>query len=156
MSRNDTIYAKIMRYGNDILESEIFLEGEHQKHHHIDTVAHHSLEVAKLSLKIADRLSKFGIKVNEEALIKASLCHDLGIIGRREKFHSPWQTTFGHPKDSAMIASDITGSNDQIENMIRSHMFPASPVLPKSKEAWILILADKTAPVIELFKSHKH
>lgn len=40
----------------------------------------------------------------------------------------------------------------KVEGMIRSHMWPISPMrIPKSREAWILCIADKRCSLVETF-----
>ena len=50
---------------------------------------------------------------------------------------------FTHPRQALFSAYQEFSLKPIEENMILSHMLPLLPVLPKSKEAWFLCLADK-------------
>ena len=97
---NEEIRRLLEEYGEEILESEEFQKAYRQKHHKIMTVADHSLGVAIISLRICRLLEKMHINVHEKELIISALCHDLGILGRDEKYKNDLECCSRHPKDS--------------------------------------------------------
>ena len=85
----------LITYGHRILESNQFANAKDQKHHFRTDVASHSINVALFCIAFYQLLSLFHIKLNLATLIIAALAHDLGIIGRREKFSSNYQCLKG-------------------------------------------------------------
>lgn len=145
----------LITYGHRILESNQFANAKDQKHHFRTDVASLSINVALFCIAFYQLLSLFHIKLNLATLIIAALAHDLGIIGRRENFSSNYQCLKGHPKDSVAAVREIIPEVDiRICDAISSHMFPLYPILPTSREAWILTLADKCATCTDLFRHY--
>lgn len=117
----------LITYGHRILESNQFANAKDQKHHFRTDVASHSINVALFCIAFYQLLSLFHIKLNLATLIIAALAHDLGIIGRREKFSSNYQCLKGHPKDSVAAVREIIPEVDiRVCDAISSHMFPCT------------------------------
>ena len=140
---NDNIRDIILKYGSSILCSEEFRKTFEQTHHHITTVGDHTLGVTSEAVKICLR---HGLEDDYTLsnVVTSCLCHDLGIIGREDKFSNNLETLVWHPRHSAEVYMDMTGEEDKrVLNSIRSHMFPLKMCIPRYKESWILVLADK-------------
>ena len=74
---------------------------------------------------------------------------DLKITTRAAALHDiDDYPLFNHSKKCAEKASEIEKDKKIIE-AIRTHMFPLSKI-PKSKEAWVLTIADKLAIIIDM------
>ncbi len=143
-TKNQIIQKKIQRYGSAILHSESFDRAAHQRHHICGTVSEHTLTVCTIGLRIARLLNKAGFNVNEKDLVEGSLCHDLGMIGRDEKYNKQTKAWKMHPKESLKAAREIVPDLSQnAETMILSHMWPIGGPRPRSREAVILNIADK-------------
>ena len=139
----------IIRYGGVIIRSAEFKKTYFQRHHIIFNVGDHLLGVTSEAVSYCIRHS-----LTEEAfldnVVKACLCHDLGIMGRREKFSNAYQCLIWHPIYSVNEYRKLTGENNEIVvDSILSHMFPLKLRIPKYKEGWILIRADKKAAYSE-------
>ncbi len=142
--------VRIKKYGKDILDSKEFLQATHQVHHLSTSVANHSILTAKIGLKICDRLKNRGITVDERKVVRIALLHDLGMLGRRHRYKNNFECGYYHPLNSAVSAQKIWPDIDPASiNAIKSHMWPLSLSFPRSKEAFILCLADKLASVKE-------
>ncbi len=142
----------LYQYGNDILLSEEFQNAFGQTHHKCMTVAEHSLGVAVICLYIYVILQKLHISVQVRSLTIAALCHDLGILGRYDKYRNNFECCGRHPVDSLDIIRKMIGKdeyNDVIENSVRRHMWPLTPVPPKYQEGIILTAADKISACME-------
>ncbi len=127
-----------------IYRSLYFQKALRQEHHYTSTVARHTMAVAAVCLRIYYLLQERGIHLNKEALTKAALCHDLGIIGRHDKFQNDLVCCFRHPIDSVKAAGEIFPDLDErTKDAIRHHMFPQGCLPPHHLEGLILILADK-------------
>ena len=139
----------IIRYGGGIIRSALFKKTFFQKHHVVFNLGDHLLGVTSEAVSYCIRHS-----LTEEAfldnVVKACLCHDLGIMGRREKFSNDFQCLIWHPIHSVSVYRKLTGENNEIVvDSILSHMFPLKLRVPKYKEGWILIRADKKAAYSE-------
>lgn len=134
----------------EIYNSHFFHVALSQTHHNQTTVAVHTLGVAATSLRIYYILEALGLNLNKESLLKGSLCHDLGIVGRDEKFDNNRECLRKHPLDSVIAARDIFPDLDErTEDAIRHHMWPCTLLPPHHREGFIITVADKYCAVIE-------
>ena len=147
--RNDT-----ERYGHEIIESDEMKQAFYQKHHRRITVGEHTFRVLISSLIICYILEWFNIKTNIPAIVVAALCHDLGILGRYDKFSSPIECSKEHPKDSVKVAKKLVPNiSYKTENIIESHMWPiATANKPSSIEGVIISITDKYTAVKDLIR----
>lgn len=150
--KQSEIRKEVKQRGESILRSRIFRQIMEQKHHN-GTVGAHSIGVAEDSLKIADALEKIGIRSDRDSLVKASLCHDLGMLDRRKKYKSQLETLVKHPQDGIKNTKenfpDVTKTE---EDCIRHHMWPISPLPPHTLEGLIVCFADKKSACREMFR----
>ena len=107
----------VERLGREVLQSDIFKKSFSQVHHGRTTVGEHSLSVAENAYEICLFLRARGVEIDEETVVRAALCHDLGLVGRFEKYHSAYETSRMHPIDSVRIAEELFVS----ENTVRTH-----------------------------------
>ena len=150
--RNRENDVLIKRFGNDILKSEEFEAALTQTHHHRSSVGDHSIHTARAGLTMCNVMSKAGIHIDERKIVRISLLHDLGILGRHEKYKNGFECGYRHPKDSAVTARKLWRDIDQKSiRAIKSHMWPLSPTMPTSREAFILCIADKATALGDRF-----
>lgn len=118
--------------------------------HHLDTtVGDHTLGVAAEAVWICLKFNQTAEKTLKNVVV-SSLCHDLGIIGRDEKYSNNIQCLIRHPVDSIEAYKSVTGEeNERVLDSILCHMFPLKLRMPSHREGWILVLADKTASAKE-------
>lgn len=152
--RKDRIKGDLMLYGNDVLKSEEMKKAFEQTHHQWSTVGEHTFRVAFSSVMICYALRKLNIKVSIPAVVVGALCHDLGILGRSEKFSSVRECSREHPKDSVEVARGIVGEMpEKTEDIIVRHMWPAGEAeVPNSIEGVVVSVADKYSAVKDLVK----
>ncbi len=151
--RNYKIMAEkdLQRYGAKILTSGQFRKAGRQKHHLRASVAEHSVRVARASLKIAYALDNFGIRTDKRSLVIGSLCHDLGMLGRDEKYKNNAECCRRHPGDSVEESRKLVPDIDlKTQQIIERHMFPLNGRPPTSLEGAIVSAADKYASVQDL------
>ena len=147
---DEKIAKKIRKYGGDILCSPIFREGFHQTHHEITTVSEHILNVTIMAMKIAEKDHLRGIETDDRVLVIAALCHDLGIIGRYEKYKSNHETGQRHGPDSLDPARELVPELDpKTEDAIAHHMWPVTKKKPSSREGMLVLSADKLCATAE-------
>ena len=124
---------------------------EYIQHGDTTTFAH-VLQVTKLSYLINRRLH---LHADESILIPAALLHDFYLYDWHDKLSVPfWRIRenhgFIHADAAANNAREVFGVNDEVYEVIRSHMWPLNLThIPKSKEAWILCIADKCVALKE-------
>lgn len=147
-------FSDIRKHGGDILGSNEFARAFSQAHHKRNTVASHSIEVAVVSLVLARALSKLNIKTDTDDIVKGSLAHDLGMLGRVHKYSCNKECYKGHPEESVLITEGILSERDfspKARDIIRHHMWPVTNVRPTSIEGTIVSIADKYASVKDFF-----
>ena len=156
-SRREAMHEDLMLYGGKILNSEEMQRAFTQKHHTLSSVGAHTMRVAMTSLAICYALKKLHIKTDISSVVTGSLCHDLGILGRNEKYHSSGECSRQHPLDSVEIASKLTGGlSDKEANIIARHMWPVGKSKPpNSLEGAIVSAADKVAAVEDFVEGYE-
>ena len=148
--REAAVSYNLKRYGQHIIDSAEFAETFSQAHHIDTTVGDHTLYVSRTSLRICYYLDKLHIHTDIPDMVVGSLCHDLGIMGREEKFSTKRECYREHPSDSVDVARRLHPSlNARTEKMIRHHMWPYTLKSPGSKEGYILVVADKYCSIRE-------
>ena len=141
------IKDEIKKY-KSILENEKFKQLEKYIAHGNTSTLKHSISVAELSLKIAERFKL----INKEELIKSALLHDLFLY---DWHHAPKEAGlhgFTHSKIAADEAKKEFNINDRVYSNILTHMWPLNITkIPKTKEGIIICIADKICSLRETF-----
>lgn len=153
IARNERIMLDLERYGGEILHSDEMEKAFQQTHHNWSTVGEHTLRVARASLAICYALRRLHIRTDIPAVVRASLCHDLGILGRYEKFSGNRECYRQHPIDSVKIARALADDlSEKSADIIERHMWPAAhSKRPNSLEGVIVSSADKYASIKDFF-----
>ena len=149
---NQEVKDIIIKYGSQILCSEAFRTTFHQTHHVKTTVGAHTMGVTVEAVQLS---LSHGITDDQTLrnIVTSCLYHDIGLVGRDDKYRNTYQTLIRHPRDSARAYMELTGEKDErVLNAIRTHMFPVKPFPPAYKEGWILTLADKIFSIREMLK----
>ena len=107
--------------------------------HHGNTRFNHSVRVSYIAYRLAKIL---GCDVT--STIRGGALHDFFLVRDDKNILTSAKMFVEHPA----IAKE-NAINEKEQNIIESHMFPTSSVVPKSKEAWIVTLADKISTVFE-------
>lgn len=137
--RKEIEFNKII---NDILKNEEFIDLKYEVHHGI-TRLDHSLSVARLTYVLC---KKFKVK-NYVEVTRAALLHDFFKSKEIAK-----NRFINHPLKALENAKLNFSINKMQENIILSHMFPASCVMPKYKESYLVSFADKLVALKECTK----
>ncbi len=116
--------------------------------HRGNTTLKHVVGVAECSFQIADHL---GMKIDEKALARGAILHDYYLYTFFDTKISGWRHGVGHPETALQNARKLMPLSKKEENIIRSHMWPLTLFHPPlSKEAALVMLADKICAVREL------
>ena len=130
----------IYEYGKDIIESESFqLEKKHIQHGTTTTYAH-SLCVTYMSVWMALKSKK---EISMRSVVRGALLHDYFLYDWHEKSMANMIHGFTHPHKAFLQAKKDFELSHIESDMIRHHMFPLTPMPPKTKEGIILCIADK-------------
>lgn len=108
--------------------------------HGSTSIYEHSVQVARLSCRIA---LKFRLKIDYAMLIRGALLHDYFLYDWHNKENGHSWHGISHPYTALTNAKEDYCLTSIEQNIIQRHMFPVTPVPPKTKEAWIVCVADK-------------
>lgn len=144
MKRNERLSAKDRKLLKETLK-ELNRQGRLQeeklaKQHGSTSVYQHSINVAYLSLWLAGRLP---LRTDRRALVRGALLHDYFLYDWHKKDDGHRWHGFRHGKTAARNAKRDYRLNRLEEYIIARHMFPLTVLPPKSKEGWMVCLADK-------------
>ena len=112
--------------------------------HHGNTRYNHSVRVSYVAYKLSKVLG-----FDNDAVIRAGALHDFFLIRDDKNIITSTKMFIEHPKIAKENAINYFGINEKEQNIIESHMFPISDVVPKSKEAWLVTLSDKIVALFE-------
>ena len=144
------VSSDILRYGSDILQSDVFRRADDETHHLHGSVSGHTLNVCIASVRLCRRLQRTHMQLSEKDLIQAALCHDLGMVDRENRYHGRMDSWQSHPEESVKVARELVPDmSEEAGEMIRTHMWPVSGPCPRSKEGVLLSVADKYASVLD-------
>ncbi len=140
---DERIKEIIIRHGRSLILSDEFQSSFDQVHHLNMNVGDHTLGVTLEAVRLCLSWG-FTDEPTLKNVVIASLCHDLGILGRKEKFRNNAECLVRHPLDSVDVYRKLTGEDDErVTDTIRCHMFPLKPGVPKYREGWVVTFADK-------------
>ena len=117
----------------DLLSHPKVLETRDHMHHGIPK-HDHLLRSVRFSYRLARLL-----RADERVCVRAALIHDID---------SRYGTLTTHGGIAARWAAE-QGEPEEVQRAIVSHMYPFGPP-PTSREAWVLVLADKAASLGDL------
>lgn len=139
----DLDYMECVR---DIMESPVFQSMDNFMQHGDTTCKVHCIKVSYMSYSICRRL---GWEYTEAA--RAGLLHDLFLYD----WHTHARETgkhfhgFTHPRTALNNAVRHFDLTEKEKNMILRHMWPLTPIPPKSREGLVIIYSDKFCGMIE-------
>ena len=114
------------------------------------SVLKHSINVAKQAYLLNKQLK---LNADEETLLVGALLHDFYLYDWHNKplnINIFKMHGYTHPKTACDNAIKIFNVNEDIQEVIRSHMWPLTlRSLPKNKEAFIVCMADKLCAIKE-------
>lgn len=111
------------------------------------TTYQHSLNVARLSFWMNRRLC---IRADEKALVTAALLPDFFLYDWHVKRRQNWRHSYRHPLIASNNAVRVFQITQKEQDIISCHMWPYTFwILPKNRESWIVLTADKIVSLIE-------
>lgn len=152
--RKNNYQHLLNRYGKDILNSKNFRSSAKNTQHGTMSVLQHSINVAKYSLKINEKL---GIKCQKKDLIRGALLHDYFLYDWHDKEHVQLYRLHGfhHPTTALKNACKEYQLSPREKDIIKKHMWPLTIKPPLCREAWVVTTADKYCSLMETLHIHK-
>ena len=109
----------------------------------------HCVSVANAAYRLARR---WGWKIDIRALVNGAMLHDYYLYDTRTMPWSDYRHSLIHPKLAAENAEKHFDLDSRERNIILSHMWPIPGApLPRSREAWLICVADKLCAFRELY-----
>jgi len=150
-STSDPINEEIYNCGKELIDSDFFAMSLKQVHHKKTSLYKHIMSVARHAVLLCNIYEAKGHKINRKRVILGALCHDLGMIGRKDLYSNDVTAWFRHPWISAKRAKQFFPDIDkETLRIIKRHMWPITFLPPVTPEEWILIKADKAASFDDL------
>ncbi len=112
--------------------------------HHGGTRFNHSVKVAYLSYVISRIMG-----ADTTSAIRAGMLHDFFLERDDTNIKTSTKMLVNHPTIAKQNAINYFSVNEKEQNIIESHMFPFSSVVPRFKEAWIVSACDKMISAFE-------
>ena len=144
--RERQLRQEIRAVAPDILRSKNFRSTRSHVQHGNMTVNDHSMNVAKYSLAISEKLH---IPCEKKDLIRGALLHDYFLYDWHEKNAGHRFHGFTHPGTALKNAQEDFRLTPVEQNIIARHMFPLCPIPPRCREAWLVCVADKYCALLE-------
>ena len=148
--RQKNLHNQIRKAADDILESGNFDRTKTFIQHRNVTVNHHSMNVARYSIAISEKLH---IPCKKRELIRGALLHDYFLYDwhHQDKKNPHRLHGFFHPGVALKNASKEYELTPREKDIIKKHMWPLTVVPPMCREAWIVTAADKWCSLMETF-----
>ena len=138
--------------GKEILASDNMKREKRFIQHANVSTYEHSIGVATMSLTLA---AIFRVRVDKVSLVRGALLHDFFLYDWHDKTAMPKAHAYLHPLIAFDNAKKEFRLNAIEKNIIQAHMFPLSIVMPKYKESWIVVMADKICAMNEIVSNLK-
>lgn len=152
MTKSDISAREFLLLTRDILHTAEFRQMKKYRHHICSTLYDHSVRVAFLCYKYHKKHAYLGKRIALRDFVRAALLHDFYLYdlhGTGEKHRLHW---FRHPLSALENALLKYPTLTQIQrDMIRRHMFPLTPIPPKTRAGWILCFFDKVAAIYDRY-----
>ena len=128
----------------DILDNKVFQSMDQFIQHGHTTCKAHCIQVSYIAFEICRRRGW-----DSRSAARAGLLHDL--------FLYDWHTKgnhihgFTHPRVAMNNARKYFDLTPQEQNIILRHMWPLTPIPPRSKEGLVIVYADKFCSLYEVY-----
>lgn len=109
----------------------------------------HSISVSCYSLAAAGRVP---LGLDKKSLVKGALLHDFFLYDWHTKDRSHRFHGFTHPAAALTNAQKEWRLNEKEADIIRKHMFPLIPAVPRYRESLLVCLVDKFCSIMEILR----
>ena len=113
----------------------------------------HCVNVANRAYQLAKR---WGWEIDIRALVNGAMLHDYYLYDTETMPYSDYRHSLVHPRLALENAEKYFTLNARERNIILSHMWPIPGApLPRSREAWLVSMADKLCAYREMYRKKK-
>ena len=137
----------------DIVKTPEFRSMKRCKHHIKGSVYDHSIKVAYLCYR---HHKKHGTRIELGEFVRGALLHDFYLYDWHDMLPGHRLHIFTHPKyaliNAASYYPELTARQ---RDMIGRHMFPLTPMPPKTRAGWLICYYDKLAALGDYFEKNK-
>ena len=143
----------LLEYYEELRTNPTFFKMAGIKQHRTSNTYRHVCMVTEESLYYA---YKKKLDVDYYSLIRGAYLHDLFLYDwRQENTWFKLKHLFVHPKIAYNNACQYFKLNEIEKDIILHHMFPITPVFPRTKEGWIVSKKDKQVTLREVLTRKK-
>ena len=128
----------------DIIDNPYVLDMKNFRQHCDTSTFEHSYKVDNNSNKICKKLN-----LDYKSVARAGMLHDFYLYDWRIKSSGHKWHAFKHGRFASINACKLFDLSNKEIDMIKKHMWPVTPIPPKSIEGFILTFADKYSASIE-------
>ena len=146
-NRNTQEFDDIIK---DIIENPKVQEMKKYRQHYETSTFDHCYMVAYYCYKVCKKL-----KLDYKSAVRAGMLHDFFLYDWRERNGRKGLHAFTHGKPACKNACELFDLSEKEQDMIIKHMWPVTPQIPKSKEAFILTFIDKHCAFVEAIEALK-
>lgn len=134
---------------DDILNHDEYKQLASFTHHRPFTTLEHSLRVAQIAYNWSIRLERT-LKLDTLAVTRGALLHDFFLYDwhHLRPDGARWHG-FRHPRIACDNAERCFQISEKEKDIILSHMWPLTIRRPQSREAFLVMMADKVASIQE-------
>lgn len=131
----------------DIIEHPVFQSMDRYIQHGDTTCKAHCIKVSYMGYSICRRMGWDYVETARSGLLHDFFLYDWHTHAKEtgEYFHG-----FTHPKTALKNAEKYFKLTEKEKNIILRHMWPLTPVPPKSREGLVIIYADKFCGLVEV------
>ena len=133
-------YSEFLTIADELLQDDRIWSMQNYIQHGSVSCLEHSFVVSYYCYTLIKRLH---VSCDERALVRGALLHDYFLYDWHKKDDGHRWHGFRHGKTAARNAKRDYRLNRLEEYIIARHMFPLTVLPPKSKEGWMVCLADK-------------
>lgn len=141
MNNKDNNFENIIA---EFVDNDIVLKMKDYRQHFDTNCYDHCYDVAKTMYTVTKKLN-----LDYRSATRAGMLHDLFLYDWHIKEGRKNMHAFRHGKIACNNASKYFELNEKEKDMIVTHMWPTTVILPKSKEGMILTVVDKYCTVKE-------
>jgi uncharacterized protein len=132
------IYQEYYACVEDMIKHDAVLSMKQYNQHRGVDCLQHCLNVSFRSYQICRRLG-----LDYRSAARGGLLHDFFLYDWHKENPYGGLHGFRHPKIAAMNASSHFALNRKEQDVIRKHMWPLTPALPRHAETFVVVLVDK-------------
>ncbi|URZ16081.1 HDIG domain-containing metalloprotein [Clostridium felsineum] len=140
-------YREFNKCISDLISEDIVLSMDKFIQHSNVSCLDHCIYVSYISYSICKKL-----KLDYRAAARGALLHDFFLYDWHKTKSKDGLHGFTHPYTALRNANNFFDLSEKEQDIIVKHMWPLTLKLPKYKESFVVVFADKYCAILEIFK----